>query len=124
PATGKPSAFRAVRVGDDTHHHGQLTLPFGDPHGTRYAQGVAESEKDAELLTYMHAERIIAATGAYAGAVKGAPLKPFCRRIISVGSFIVATRPLTDAEVASNLDALSLGKPLSNVVRKGKPPTA
>ena len=27
-------------------------------------------------------------------------------------------------EVASNLDALSLGKPLSNVVRKGKPPAA
>ncbi|WP_372675075.1 NAD(P)/FAD-dependent oxidoreductase [Aquicoccus sp.] len=51
----------------------------------------------------LRAERVIAATGAYSGAVQGAPLQPFRKRIISVGSFIVATRPLTDAEVAATL---------------------
>ncbi|WP_417714431.1 NAD(P)/FAD-dependent oxidoreductase [Pseudophaeobacter arcticus] len=46
------------------------------------------------------ADRVIAATGAYSGQVKNAPLGYFRRRIIPVGSFIVATRPLDNAEVA------------------------
>lgn len=44
------------------------------------------------------ADRIIAATGAYSGQVKTAPLGYFRKRIIPVGSFIIATRPLSDAE--------------------------
>ncbi|KJS41238.1 MAG: FAD-dependent oxidoreductase [Roseovarius sp. BRH_c41] len=51
----------------------------------------------------LRAERVIVATGAYSGAVRGAPLAFFRRRIISVGSFIIATRPLTGAEVAATL---------------------
>lgn len=49
------------------------------------------------------ADRVIAATGAYSAQVPGAPLGYFRRRIISVGSFIIATRPLTAAEVAATL---------------------
>lgn len=49
------------------------------------------------------ADRVIAATGAYSAQVPGAPLGYFRRRIISVGSFIIATRPLSDAEVAATL---------------------
>ncbi|MGX0977689.1 glycine/D-amino acid oxidase-like deaminating enzyme [Roseovarius sp. MBR-51] len=51
----------------------------------------------------LRAERVIVATGAYSGTVRGAPLAFFRRRIISVGSFIIATRPLTGAEVAATL---------------------
>ena len=46
------------------------------------------------------ADRVIAATGAYSAQVKTAPLGFFRRRIIPVGSFIVATRPLSQIEVA------------------------
>lgn len=49
------------------------------------------------------ADRVIAATGAYAGSVPKAPLGHFRKRIISVGSFIVATRPLSDDEIAATL---------------------
>ena len=57
-----------------------------------------------ELVTprgSLRAGRVIAATGAYSGAVPGAPLGHFRRRIISVGSFIVATRPLGEDEAAA-----------------------
>lgn len=46
---------------------------------------------------------MIVATGAYSGMVKPSPLGYFRRRIISVGSFIVATRPLSDDEIARTL---------------------
>lgn len=49
------------------------------------------------------ASRVIAATGAYSGAVRGAPLAAFRKRIIAVGSFIVATRPLSEAEAAATM---------------------
>lgn len=49
------------------------------------------------------AGRVIAATGAYAGYVKDAPLRYFRRRIVSVGSFLIATRPLSAAEAAATL---------------------
>ena len=51
----------------------------------------------------IEAERVIAATGAYSGMHPGAPLKPFRKRIIAVGSFVVATRPLDAGEVAATL---------------------
>jgi len=47
------------------------------------------------------ADRVIAATGAYSGQVRSAPLGYFRKRIISVGSFIVATRPLSAPEIAA-----------------------
>lgn len=51
----------------------------------------------------LHCDRVIVATGAYSSAVSRAPLAYFRSRIISVGSFVIATRPLTDAEVAATL---------------------
>jgi glycine/D-amino acid oxidase-like deaminating enzyme len=46
------------------------------------------------------ADQVIVATGAYGTT---APLRHFRRRIISVGSFIIATRPLSDEEVTTTL---------------------
>ncbi|MBO9467815.1 FAD-binding oxidoreductase [Tropicibacter sp. R15_0] len=49
------------------------------------------------------ADRVIAATGAYSAQIKTAPLGYFRKRIIPVGSFIIATRPLSQDEVAASL---------------------
>lgn len=49
------------------------------------------------------ASRVIAATGGYSGQVRGAPLDYVRRRIISVGSFIIATRPLSTDEIAATM---------------------
>ncbi|RCK53548.1 FAD-dependent oxidoreductase [Thalassospira profundimaris] len=49
------------------------------------------------------ADRVIVATGGYTRREKKAPLGYFRKRIISVGSFIIATRPLTDAEIAATV---------------------
>ncbi|WP_071795200.1 NAD(P)/FAD-dependent oxidoreductase [Natronohydrobacter thiooxidans] len=49
------------------------------------------------------ANTVIAATGAYSAQVPGAPLGHFRKRIISMASFIIATRPLTEAEVAATM---------------------
>ena len=49
------------------------------------------------------ADRIIVATGAYSGQERKAPLGYFRNRIISVGSFIIATRPLTETEIAATV---------------------
>lgn len=51
----------------------------------------------------LYADTVIAATGAYSAQVPGAPLGHFRKRIISMASFIIATRPLTDAEVAATM---------------------
>ncbi|MGR3269593.1 FAD-binding oxidoreductase [Thalassococcus profundi] len=51
----------------------------------------------------LHADTVIAATGAYSARVPGAPLKHFRKRIIPIASFVIATRPLTDAEVAQTM---------------------
>ncbi len=121
----EPDALRA-EIGSRAFHGACLQPKSAMMHMGRYVSGLARATAEHGALIWenapvtgrrkqdglwrldtprghLHAERIIAATGAYAGAVKGAPLKPFCRRIISVGSFIVATRPLTDAEVAATL---------------------
>ncbi|WOI58106.1 FAD-binding oxidoreductase [Palleronia sp. LCG004] len=51
----------------------------------------------------LHADRVIAATDAYSAQTRGAPLGHFRKRIIAMGSFIIATRPLSDAEIAATL---------------------
>ena len=51
----------------------------------------------------LQAGRVIAATGAYSAQVPGAPLGHFRKRMIAMGSFIIATRPLTGAEVAATM---------------------
>ena len=51
----------------------------------------------------LQADTVIAATGAYSAQVPGAPLGHFRKRIIAMASFIIATRPLTGAEVAATM---------------------
>ena len=51
----------------------------------------------------LHADTVIAATGAYSARVPGAPLKHFRKRIIPIASFVIASRPLTDAEVEQTM---------------------
>jgi len=51
----------------------------------------------------LQATTVIAATGAYSAQVPQAPLGYFHKRIISMASFLIATRPLTQAEVAATL---------------------
>ena len=49
------------------------------------------------------ARDLILATGGYSGAFAPGPLRHFRRRIVPVGSFIIATRPLSDAEIAATV---------------------
>ncbi|WP_435167496.1 NAD(P)/FAD-dependent oxidoreductase [Falsirhodobacter sp. 1013] len=113
-------------IASDSFHGGMLYEKSAMAHMGRYVNGLAEAahrhgariwegtpvtdrNRTAggwELVTprgRIRAARVIAATDAYSGMVPGAPLKHFRRRIISVGSFIIATRPLTEAEVAATL---------------------
>ncbi|WP_339115200.1 FAD-dependent oxidoreductase [Thioclava sp. GXIMD2076] len=110
-------------VGSEQFHGGMVYEKTAMMHMGRYVNGLAEAahkhgakiweatpmtarRKTAngwEITTprgTLQANRMIVATGAYAGAAPEAPLSFFRRRIISVGSFIIATRPLTPEEVA------------------------
>ncbi|TFL17159.1 NAD(P)/FAD-dependent oxidoreductase [Jannaschia formosa] len=51
----------------------------------------------------VYAGTVIAATGAYSAQVRKAPLGYFRKRIIPVASFVIATRPLSEAEAASTM---------------------
>lgn len=51
----------------------------------------------------LSARNVIVATGAYSGQFATRPFRYFTRRIIPVGSFIVVTRPLTEAEIAASV---------------------
>ncbi len=113
-------------IGSEAFHGAMLYGKSAMMHMGRYVQGLATAAhrhgaliwEDApvtgrtrsgtgwELTTpkgTIRAERVIAATGAYSATYPKAPLSYFRRRIISVGSFIVATRPLTDAEIAATM---------------------
>ncbi|WP_226626307.1 NAD(P)/FAD-dependent oxidoreductase [Alloyangia pacifica] len=113
-------------VGSEAFHGGMLYEKTAMMHMGRYAHGLAEAAARHGALIWeqapvtgrsrngagwlletpkgtLQAERVILATGAYSGQHKGAKLGYFRRRIISVGSFIIATRPLTDAEMAQAL---------------------
>jgi glycine/D-amino acid oxidase-like deaminating enzyme len=115
-----------TEIQSEAFHGGMLYDKSAMMHMGRYVSGLAEAAHRHGALIWenapvtgrtragggwtvttpkgtLRAERIIAATGAYSGAVRGAPLAAFRRRIISVGSFIIATRPLTAAEVAATL---------------------
>lgn len=116
----------ADEIGSESFHGAILYTKSAMMHTGRYVTGLAEAAdrhgaliwEDAavtgremrgggwELSTpkgRLRADRVIAATGAYSAEVTGAPLRYFRRRIISVGSFIVATRPLSVEEVAATL---------------------
>jgi glycine/D-amino acid oxidase-like deaminating enzyme len=112
----------AGEVGGDAFHGGMLYEKSAMMHMGKYVQGLgtaaarhgaqiwenaAVTARDKTATGWrlstakgtIEAARVIAATGAYGGRVKGSPLGYFRRRIISVGSFIIATRPLTPEEI-------------------------
>jgi glycine/D-amino acid oxidase-like deaminating enzyme len=116
----------AGEVGSEAFHGAMLYEKSAMMHMGRYVTGLAtavdrygaliweeapvtDRDKRAggwELATpkgRLQADRVIAATGAYSAEVPGAPLRYFRRRIVSVGSYIVATRPLSPEEVIATL---------------------
>lgn len=116
----------APEIGSRNFHGGMLYEKSAMMHMGRYVNGLAEAAHRHGARIWenapvtgrrqvaggwqidtprgsIRAERVIAATGGYSASVAGAPLGYFRRRIISVGSFIVATRPLSDAEIAATL---------------------
>ncbi|MDF0600955.1 FAD-binding oxidoreductase [Psychromarinibacter sp. C21-152] len=116
----------AGEVGSDAFHAAMLYPKSAMMHMGRYANGVAEAARRHGTRIWegapvtgrrrdgtgwivetprgtIRADRVIAATGAYSGREPDAPLGHFRRRVIAVGSFIVATRPLTGAEVAATM---------------------
>ena len=87
-------------LADAAHRHG-AKIWEGAPVTGRRREGtgwLVETPRGA-----IRAERVIAATNGYSNSVARAPLGYFRKRIISVGSFIVATRPLSAEEVAATL---------------------
>ncbi|WP_339760936.1 FAD-binding oxidoreductase [uncultured Hoeflea sp.] len=87
----------ATGLADAAHRHG-AEIWEGAP-----VQACARAGSAWDLTTprgSLRAERVIVATGAYTGAIKAGTFNWFRRRIIPVGSFIIATRPLTAEEVA------------------------
>lgn len=87
-------------LADASVRHGATVWENAPVTGRRKTRDGWELETPRGRLT---AERVIAATGAYSAQVPGAPLGHFRKRIISMASFIIATRPLSAAEVAATL---------------------
>ena len=113
----------ADEIGSDTFHGAVLFRKSAMMHMGRYLHGLAEAATRHGATIWeqapvtgrsrsgagwtlttprgpIRAERVIAATGAYTAQVRGAPLGHFRRRMIPMASFIIATRPLSPAEVA------------------------
>ncbi|AWI85914.1 FAD-dependent oxidoreductase (plasmid) [Alloyangia pacifica] len=113
-------------IGSDGFHGGILFEKSAMMHMGRYLTGLAEAvtrhggkiwegapvtgrsrTRDGWALETprgtVHADTVIAATGAYSAQVPRAPLKYFRKRIIPIASFVIATRPLTEAEVAQTM---------------------
>lgn len=115
----------AGEVGSDAFHGGMLQTKSAVMHMGRFVVGLAEAAvrhgavihenapvtarspqgKGWALTTpqgMITADKVFLATGAYTPAAFGY----FRRRIVPVGSFLLATRPLTEAEVASAMPGL------------------
>lgn len=111
-----------AEIGSASFHGAMLSKKSAMMHMGRYAVGLAEAavrhgaviyENAAvtdrrvngnkhELTTVrgkLTADNVLLATGAYTPGIFGY----FRRRIVPVGSFIIATRPLTEAEVAATM---------------------
>ncbi len=116
----------AAEVGSQAFHGAALFEKSAMMHMGRYLTGLADAAHrhgahiwenapvTARLKTRdgwaldtprgrLHADRVIAATDAYSAQVPGAPLGYFRKRIIPVASFIIATRPLDEDEVAATM---------------------
>lgn len=116
----------AAEIGSDAFHGAMLHEKSAMMHMGRYAVGLAQpahrhgarlwegapvtgctrNGAGWELVTprgRLRADRVILATDAYTAQVPQAPFGWFRRRLIAVGSFIIATRPLTEAEIAATM---------------------
>lgn len=112
----------AAEIGSDAFHGAMLYEKSAMMHMGRFVTGLAEAavragaavHEDARVLELsreggafrvrtahgtLKAERVFLATNGYTGA----PFPWFRRRIVPVGSFIVATRPLSEAEVRATM---------------------
>ena len=112
----------AGEIGSDIFHGAMLQPKSAMMHVGRFAVGLAEAAArygatihenapvtarrpdgaGLELTTpqgSLRADKVLLATGAYTSAAFGY----FRRRIVPVGSFLIATRPLTGAEVAATM---------------------
>lgn len=90
----------ATGLAEAAHRHG-AKIWHGAPVTDRQHAG-----SGWELTTpkgKLRAERVILATGAYTGEYAKKPFRWIRHRIIPVGSFVVATRPLTPDEIAATL---------------------
>lgn len=87
-------------LADAAHRHGALIWENAPLTGrTRSGSGWTLSTPRGQI----NADRIIAATGAYSAQEPSAPLGYFRRRMIPMGSFLIATRPLERSEVAATM---------------------
>ncbi len=116
----------AKEIGSDSFHGAMLYGKSAMMHMGRYVNGLATATHRHGALVWegapvtdrrrngsgwalatpkgtIQADRVIAATGAYSGTFAKKPLAYFRRRIISVGSFIIATRPLSETEIANTM---------------------
>ncbi|MEX2745836.1 NAD(P)/FAD-dependent oxidoreductase [Rhizobium mongolense] len=85
-----------VGLADAAARHGAIT--FEKAAVTEHRQGNGRHSLTTPRGT-VTADHVLVATGAYTPPIFGY----FRRRIVSVGSFIIATRPLTDAEIAATM---------------------
>ena len=109
-------------IGSDSFHGAMLSKKSAMMHMGRYVAGLADAAARRGAVIYEHApvidrrqeggrhilqtprgevsaKEVLAATGAYTSG----PFGWFRRRIVSVGSFIIATRPLSPSEVAATM---------------------
>ncbi|ACL57860.1 NAD(P)/FAD-dependent oxidoreductase [Methylobacterium nodulans] len=117
-----PAADLGGEIGAPGFHGAMLSKKSAMMHMGRFVTGLAEAAARRGATIYeeapvterrrsggrhrlvtprgsLTAGEVLLATGAYTGR----PFDYFRRRIVPVGSFIIATRPLTEAEVAATL---------------------
>ncbi|MFA1624951.1 NAD(P)/FAD-dependent oxidoreductase [Rhizobium mongolense] len=85
-----------VGLADAAARHGAITFEKAAVTDHRQGNGRHSLTTARGAVT---ADHVLVATGAYSPPIFGY----FRRRIVSVGSFIIATRPLTDAEIAATM---------------------
>lgn len=102
----------AAGLAEAAHRHGAVIWENAPVRGrSRAGTGWKLATPRGELL----AERVILATDAYTGLEPTAPFGWFRRRLIAVGSFIIATRPLSPAEIAATMPGNRTGVTSMNI---------
>ncbi|HJQ58265.1 MAG TPA: FAD-binding oxidoreductase [Vineibacter sp.] len=116
------AADLASEIGSVAFHGAMLSKKSAMMHMGRFLAGLADAASRAGAVTFedaavvghaldggrhrlttarggVLADRVLLATGAYTSG----PFTSFRRRIIPVGSFLIATRPLTEREIAATV---------------------